>query len=72
MAKGIILILPRSPGTVQITAVDPDNPYRISVGARLQFDKPGFTINLNDTVNCTILSTSTCRLDNVDGTTTSK
>ena len=64
MAKGIIKVTPRSPGSLQITVTDP-NTFNVNVGSNLVFDKPSFTVHLNDTVICTITSSTTCVVTSV-------
>lgn len=54
--QGIVRVTPRSPGQLEVTVVDPTNPFRIRVGQMLNFAKPTFPVALNDTVEFTALS----------------
>jgi hypothetical protein len=51
MAKGIVTVTPRSPGTLRVTEINPANQYRIQVGQNLIFERPNFPVVLNDTVD---------------------
>ena len=69
MAQGIVRVTPRlgvrNSGSLQITVVDIVNTYHIKVGDTLTFDDPGFTLRVGDTVDCTVLSSTTCRVNRV-------
>jgi|GEM_PF-6896911 len=69
MAQGIVRITPKSPGTLQVTAVDPVNPFRIRVGQSLTFEKPDFRVELDDLVDFYALSDSTAKVTQVVVTT---
>jgi hypothetical protein len=65
MAQGIVRITPKSPGTLEVTAVDPVNPFRIRVGQMLTFEKPTFRVERDDIVDFTALSDSTAKVTKV-------
>ena len=66
MSQGIVRVTPKPGvmGTLAVTIADP-NPWRVVPGALLQFPDPKFTVNVNDTVECTINSATTCTVTKV-------
>jgi hypothetical protein len=63
--QGIVRVTPRSPGTLEVTVVDPTSPFRIRVGQMLSFEKPSFPVALNDVVDFTALSDTAAKVTKV-------
>lgn len=63
MSKGIVKSTPivTKPGTLSVTVADA-NPFKLAKGALLEFNSPAFTIHENDTVECEITSSTTCKV----------
>jgi hypothetical protein len=66
MSQGIVKVTPKpgAMGTLAVTIADP-NPWRVIPGALLQFPDPKFAVQVNDTVECTINSATTCAVTRV-------
>ncbi|MEO5569929.1 MAG: hypothetical protein ABIT08_08075 [Bacteroidia bacterium] len=65
MAQGIVRVTPKSPGTLEVTVVDPANPFKIRAGQMLSFAKPGFPVALNDIVDFDALSDTAAKVTKV-------
>jgi hypothetical protein len=63
MSQGTVRITPKptSSGSLSVTQADP-NPYRVSIGATLSFEYPGFPVEVGNNVECQITSATTCNV----------
>ena len=61
MSQGIVKVTPKSPGELIVTVADP-NLFGIKVGSRLSFSDPGFPVKVDDIVDCTFSSATTCNV----------
>lgn len=66
MSQGIVKITPKpgAMGTLTVTLADP-NPWRVLPGTLLNFPDPTFPVKVNDTVECTITSATTCTVTRI-------
>jgi len=67
MSQGIVKVTPKKAEfeiQVEVTVADP-NPYDVKPGDLLSFPDPGFSLKDGNDVNCTITSSSTCKVDKI-------
>ena len=68
MSQGIVKVTPRpgSWGTLEVSTVGPETtPSIVAVGKTFDFNDPGFSVGLGQTVECAFDSTSKCTVSRV-------